>query len=108
MALLHLQPESGGDEPRPPYTEPIDNGRVLVLCCEGICSRAYTLETKMVRLRAAGYDADQIRSEVSFRLVSTPHQACKRLVNERGRTVVYFYQCVRCKHIRQYGAEEME
>lgn len=107
MALLPLLPQSGPDDGDSVRSEPVTDGRTVVLRCEGLCSRAYTLDRKVQRLRAAGYDTEQIRAEVSFQLVSTPHVHRRRMVNEKGRTVVQFYVCKGCGHERVYGVEEL-
>lgn len=89
-------------------TEPITNGRTLVVCCEGLCSRTYAIpETTVTQYRAAGWAPTEVRAYVTSRLKATTHQESKRLVNERSRTVVVFARCLGCGHERQIGLEEL-
>jgi hypothetical protein len=79
---------------------------VRIILCEGVCSHAYD-ETDVLRLRAAGYTAEEIRGEMSAKMRHTSHQFVDRLpvLNCLG-VYEHIYRCLVCGHSRRFGLEE--
>lgn len=95
-------------DPRDQYFEPVVDGAVRTLCCEGLCSKTYALDDITIgRLKAAGYSPIEMRTYITSRLAATNHVEVRRLVNERTHTVVVFSKCLACGHERQSGLEEL-
>jgi hypothetical protein len=83
------------------------NGRVRVILCEGACSRTCTYdETDVLRLRAAGYTAEEIRGEMSAKMRHTSHQYVERRLRPNNGGYELIYACLVCSHERTYGVEE--
>lgn len=100
-------PSTDGAEPSSVPDEPIRNGRVLQLLCEGACSRFYD-EEDVVRLRAAGWGVEEIRAHTSSRMVYRDHVRwdVREGKGAFGGQVDDIYKCLRCGHERRFGASE--
>jgi hypothetical protein len=89
--------------------EPIRNGHIAVIACEGQCSGAYAddVQLRISKMRAAGYSPEQVRAELSAGMVNRPHRFTSRVVDRRHLEVRLGFSCLRCGHERTYGAEEL-
>jgi hypothetical protein len=86
----------------------VRNGHVVTLCCEGLCSGAYSLDEMFVgKLRAAGYSPDDVRATITGRLHATNHHEVARVTDAKARTITHVFACLQCGHERNYGVDEL-
>lgn len=79
----------------------------VLICCEGQCSDAYRQAQEITKLRAAGWQPEDVRSHLSSTMKATTHLFHHHEPNKETMTRVLYYECSECGHVRVFGAEEM-